>query len=302
MSPSYPTSRSAGGPRAATLPASATPPFTAPPPDDAALARIAAIAYRRFGLDMTEKQALLETRLAAWMHEMGLASYAALADRLEADVEGQLIRMLGDRVSTNHTYFNREPAHFDAFRSTILPEALARKAAQRDLRIWCAGCSTGEEAYMLVMHLREAIGADYDAWRAGVLATDVSERALVKARAGVYTARAVDAVPEPLRARYFAPLPDGRFRIVERVRREVTFRRFNLMHAYPFRQPFDVTFCRNVMIYFDHATIGTLVQRFARHTAPGGYLVVGHAESLGDLQGLFSYVLPGVYRRLGGDR
>ena len=190
--------------------------------------------------------------------------------------------------------------HFDFLSQTALPEITARlrQEQSKDLRLWCAGCSTGEEAYMLVMMMMEFLGPEYPLWKAGILATDISDKALKRARIGQYTKMTLASLPESFRTKYFARLSDGLWQVKEHVKREVTLRRFNLMTPrFSFNKPFEIIFCRNVMIYFDRPTIAALLGRFHQSTTLGGYLIISHSESLGRENKWFSYVKPGVYKK-----
>ena len=162
--------------------------------------------------------------------------------------------MLADLISTNHTYFFREPAHFDFLRTDVLPEieASLTRGGDNDLRLWCAAASTGEEAYTIVMTMLDSFGPRYACFNAGLLATDLSLKALRQAAAGVYSREQVQRVPPGLRQRYFLPQADGRLAVATPVRAEVLFRQFNLVTGnFAFKKPFHAIFCRNVMIYLD---------------------------------------------------
>jgi chemotaxis protein methyltransferase CheR len=270
---------------------------------DAEFARLQALAYRHFGIHLTEqKRSLVLGRLQKVIRREGYASFAAYCDELERDDSGRGLDELVNRLTTNHTFFYREAAHFEALANEILPErleALARRG-RKDIRIWCAGCSTGEEAYALQMTLMDVLGADYPAWDAGILATDISSRALGIAREGVYSDERVRKIPEHTAREHFRRRADGSWQVADRVRKEITFRRFNLMNErFPFKQPFDIIFCRNVMIYFDEETRDALVRRFYAHTAAGGYLFIGHSESLQRTSCPYRYIRPAVYRKEG---
>ncbi len=205
-----------------------------------------------------------------------------------------------DSISTNLTGFFREPAHFDHLAQVVLPQIADRTAGQgRRLRIWSAGCSSGEEPYTVAIVMNEHI-PDLDAWDARILATDLSTRMLARAREGTYEAHRLAEVPGGCLSRYFTcvhPRGERVYRVNDRLRRLVCFARLNLMEAWPMQGPFDVIFCRNVMIYFDKPTQSRLVEQFWRLLAPGGVLFVGHSESLARVKHGFEYVQPTVYRK-----
>ncbi|MFU8819558.1 MAG: CheR family methyltransferase [Desulfurivibrio sp.] len=262
---------------------------------------IRTLVYERFGINLTDqKRALVVGRLQKLLRDGGFSSFDHYHEAVTADKSGTALDQLVNRISTNYTYFNREQAHFQFFTQTVLPDLVARQRTRnhRDLRIWSAGCSSGEEPYMLTMLMMEHLGSDYDSWSAGVLATDISEQALGKARRGVYDDDQIAKVPAAIKHKYFKRLENGSWRVIEKLQGQVTLRRFNLMNRqFPFKKPFQVIFCRNVMIYFDTPTRQALVKRYHQHLEPGGYLFIGHSESLGREQDDFQYIMPAVYRR-----
>lgn len=259
------------------------------------------LIYKRFGINLTEqKRSLLVGRLQKVLRQSGHDNFKSYYEALLGDPTEQALSKLVDRISTNHTYFNREKSHFEFFSETALPALTASLERQniRDIRIWCAGCSSGEEAYMLLMLLREHLGNRYSQWDSGILATDISSRVLDIAKRGVYPEDRVKMLPEHLLRKYFRKLPDGQYEVIEDLRREATFRRFNLMNdVFPFKKSFHIIFCRNVMIYFDDPTRKTLVAKFHKHTAQGGYFFLGHSETLGRGQDLYKYLAPAVYHK-----
>lgn len=257
--------------------------------------------YTRFGINLTEqKRSLLVGRLQKLLRTHRIDTFEAYSRYLEKDTSGKATSDLINLISTNYTYFNREKDHFDYFLNTALPNICAelKKRGEKNLRIWCAGCSSGEEAYTLLMLMHEYLGSEYSHWEAGLLATDISERVLDTARAGIYPADKVASLPENLQRKYFTRLPSGQMQVHHKIRAEVTFRRFNLMNTrFPFKSPFHIIFCRNVMIYFDLTTRNALVQRLHHFLEPKGYFFIGHSETLGRDSKLFSYIMPAVYQK-----
>lgn len=268
---------------------------------DQEFAQLRDLIHRRFGINLTEqKRSLLVGRLQKLMRKLGLTTFSQYYDYLSDDKTEQALGELVDLISTNHTYFNREKDHFDFFFESALPTVVEKLKRQnrKDLRIWCAGCSSGEEPYTLLMLMQEFFGSDYGAWDAGILATDISDRALSIARRGCYAADRVQQLPEPLQRKYFTAAGNGEMAVVDKVKKEATFRRFNLMNtSFPFKKPFHMIFCRNVMIYFDQPTRDALVNRYHQHTEPGGYLFIGHSETLGRSQTLYKYLKPALYQK-----
>ena len=148
------------------------------------------------------------------------------------------------------------------------------------------------------MLMMEYLGSDYASWDAGILATDISDRALTIARRGVYATDRVEQLPDNLRKKYFTAAGANEMTVIDKVKREVTFRRFNLMNTtFPFKKPFQMVFCRNVMIYFDQVTREALVSRYHQHTETDGYLFIGHSETLGRTQTLYRYLKPALYQK-----
>lgn len=261
------------------------------------------LIYERFGINLTEqKRSLLVGRLQKLIRDAGFGSFGDYYDALVNEPGEAGLSELIDRISTNHTYFNREKDHFDYLLTTALPavSAALEKTNRRDLRIWCAGCSSGEEAYMLLILLQEFFGSNYSRWQAGLLATDISLRALASAKAGIYSTDRLAALPSDWRGKYFRQIGPDQWQANDKLRQEATIRRLNLMNPkFPFKQPFQIIFCRNVMIYFDQPTRENLVRKFHQALEPGGYLFIGHSETLGREQTLFHYLQPAAYRKGG---
>jgi len=259
------------------------------------------LVYARFGISLGDrKRNLVIGRLQKVLLKRGFRTFQEYYDWLKGDATGQGLEELANRITTNHTFFNREPAHFEYFAGKLLPELAARRRAEgrRELRVWCAGCSSGEEPYTLMMLMREHLGAEAAGWKTVLLATDLSATVLRKAIMGVYDAERVSQLPLNLRRRWFVPQGGENVRVHDEIRNAVIFRRHNLMSAsFPFRHQFDAVFCRNVMIYFDQSTRLELVRKFHQHTAPGGYLFIGHSETLGRDETPYEYVMPALYRK-----
>ncbi len=263
--------------------------------------RISELIYDRAGIHLTgQKKNLVVVRLTKVIQSLNFKSFDEYIDYVEADKTNQSLSVLINRIATNHTYFWREKGHFEYYAQELLPEIVRRKKEERDndIRIWCAGCSFGDEAYTLMMLMLEYFGYDYSNWSAGLLATDISTDALTKAVRGEYPPDRLRDMPQDLLRKYFNKTPEGFYRVSEKIKKEIIFRRFNLMTpSFPFKKPFDIIFCRNVMIYFDKPTRDNLVRKFAQNTVPGGYLFIGHSESIGRDCSVYDYVKPAVYRK-----
>ena len=259
------------------------------------------LIHRLFGIDLTpDKKELVVNRLQPVLRRRELPDFRSYIEFLEKSPGSEATSELIDRIATNHTFFNREPGHFEFFRDEVLPDFVGRSRppGEKDLRVWCAAASTGEEPYTLMMLILDALGEEYGSWKAGLLATDLSSDALAKASEAIYPEKAVSQLPAKIRKSYFEKVDGGRLRVSARVRNEIVFRRFNLIQGrYAFQKPFHTIFCRNVMIYFDAETKRGVVDRLYDVTAEGGYLFVGHAESLDRSRCPYQYLRPGVYRR-----
>ena len=260
--------------------------------------RFAQLVYARCGIVLTEKkEALVQARVGKRMRQLGMKDFADYFRLVDADANGDETVHLLDVISTNVTSFYREARHFE-----VLTELLRKweQAGQTTFRIWCAAASTGEEPYTIAFTVRDALHNGTDA---RILATDISTRVLGRARAAVYTARDLEKVPRPVVNKYFqrqhsADANGGpeTYSVVPEVRNMITFARLNLATPpFPMRGPFDVVFCRNVMIYFDDAIRTRLLADCYRLLRPGGYLMVGHAESLTGILSEFKSVEPAVY-------
>ncbi|MCX7635218.1 MAG: protein-glutamate O-methyltransferase [Syntrophales bacterium] len=261
--------------------------------------KLSSLIYELCGINLHDgKRELVKARLGKRLREGNFSSFGDYY-RYVTTPEGkdELVSMI-DAISTNLTYFFREEKHFQRLR-TVIPQLLDRGAERRRrLRLWSAGCSTGEEPYSLAIAVRECLGdrpCDVK-----ILATDISTRVLNKAMSGIYAEDRIERVPRDLLRRYFqygTGKSAGLYRVKEDIRGLVDFRRFNLMDEPPSDFRFDIIFCRNVMIYFDKPTQNNVVNRFYRCLEPGGYLFIGHSESLTGLEHAFKYVEPSVYRK-----
>jgi chemotaxis protein methyltransferase CheR len=249
-----------------------------------------------------DKKELVSARLGKRLRATGLATITDYCRYLQGPKAGEEISHLIDVISTNHTYFFRENAHFDFLSQTILPELMAKRATARwpRLNIWSAACSSGEEPYTLALVLDQFFGRQV-AWPWQIDATDISNPVLKKAHEGVYKTEALDKIPATQLRTFFqegtGPLA-GTFKVKPALQQNIRFRQLNLLGAsLPFTEPFHVIFCRNVMIYFDRPTQEELVTRLSRLLVPGGYLLVGHSESLTGIHHTLESVKPAVYRR-----
>ena len=263
--------------------------------------KLSQFVYKHFGINLTEsKRGLVHGRLQSVLRHHGMESFDEYYSAICKDPSGNLVSELINKLSTNFTYFYRESDHFEFMLNEALPFAEQYQSTlDNDLRIWCAGCSSGEEPYTLSMVMREYFGKKYNDWSAGLLATDISENALSAARAGIYTEDHLRKIPKGWGTRYFTKIENGQFQVASDVSSDIVFRRFNLMNeTFPFKQKFHMIFCRNVMIYFDKETKDNLVRKYSELLVPGGYLFIGHSETISREIDSLNYVKPAIYRKV----
>lgn len=263
--------------------------------------QIAELVYQRFGINLGDKKkVLVRGRLNKLLRAQNYTSFKDYYDDVLADTSGKNLLTLIDRISTNHSFFYREADHFEYLTGHVLPELTAEGAihGSDDLRIWCAGCAAGEEAYTIAMVISEFFPATFFSGSPVILATDISMTALETAVKGRYSAEKVRGLPERLLKKYLTLGKDGIYEIRADLKKMILFKRLNFkQETFPFKRKFQVVFCRNVMIYFDQETKIDLAERIGRHIVPGGYFLIGHSESLGREMAEFQYVRPAVYRK-----
>jgi chemotaxis protein methyltransferase CheR len=247
------------------------------------------------------KRQLVQGRLARRLRELALRSYQEYCEHVRSSGPEELVGLI-NALTTNVTAFYREKHHFDALAEYMLPEAMSRNAGSRRLRIWSAGCSTGEEPYCVAMTAADVLPSNAS-WDLKILATDIDSDVISFAQQGVYPLdRVASLPPERLRTCFQKGTGEqaGKAIIKPHLRTAVTFRVLNLLHNWPMHGPFDVIFCRNVMIYFDQTTRERLINRLAQMLAPGGYLCIGHAESIHHVGAPVQLVGRTIYRSVGG--
>lgn len=259
--------------------------------------RIVAYVKRKSGIDLHEKRVLVQGRLDNYMVRNGYASYDEFMDLVEKFPAGPEAEELLNALTTNHTYFWREHEQFLFLKQKVFPELKAHTMNNKDWRIWCAACSSGEEPYTLAMLCMDYLGLEHPSWDTKVLATDIDTSVLEKAVRGIYRRESVEQLPPQYVRRFFRQIGEEQYRVKEELKKEVIFRQFNLMAPLPFRKPIHVVFLRNVMIYFDEKTKADLLENIYDILAPGGYLFIGSTESITQADTRFKYIRPSIYRK-----
>lgn len=258
--------------------------------------KLVQFVHSKYGIDLSQKRLLIEGRLSQTLRNKHLSSFKEYLDLLFKDTTGSEMTLLLNKITTNHSYFARENEHFDFLMNHILPY-MEQTRKDHDLRTWSAGCSAGQEAYNIAMAYDQYFGPRKSSWDTTILATDISQNVLGKAKRAVYPSNNLTDVPLPWKKQYFKALPSGEFQVCEKIRKEVVFKVFNLMDQFQFKKPFDIIFCRNVMIYFDAPTTERLINKFYEATAPGGYLCIGHSEVINKDSTKYNYIMPAIYQR-----
>ncbi len=270
---------------------------------DSEFQRFSRYVYDKCGINLHGgKKELLKARLGKILRQRNFRSFRAYYDQVVNDKSGYELTLLLNSISTNLTYFFRESEHFDFLRARALPELIETKASSRDnsLRLWSAGCSSGEEAYSIAMAVSEAVYG-MKKWQIEIYATDLSTKVLATANAGIYEGEKVHNIPFDLKRRYFQKGSNkwkGDFRVKKGIRDMISFKRLNFMEKFLFKDPFDVVFCRNVMIYFDNPTKEGLIKKLSQCLSNGGYLLVGHSESLTGVKHQLKYIQPSIYKKI----
>ena len=260
------------------------------------------LIYKRSRIHLgPDKRVLVTSRLAKRLRHHGLGDYKEYCELMRSPKGEEELQFLIDRISTNHTHFFRELKHFDFLRDAIIPKWQASRSTE-PVRIWSAASSTGEEAYSIAIHLAEHFApAESGRWQ--IEGTDISTRVLEVAQKGIYEAEKLASVPPDVLRKYFQKGVnqwEGHLRVKDGLRRQVKFQHLNLLEGnYPFNRPFDLIFCRNVMIYFDRPTQETLVRLLAEKLVPSGHLFVGHSESLSGVKHALKLVRPAIYIKPG---
>lgn len=258
---------------------------------------IRTLVHERIGISLSDaKRNLVYSRLARRIRKLGYQSFAQYIELLKTDSE-ELVE-LTEAITTNHTFFFRENHHFELLQNDILPELMRKRADSKHLRIWSAGCSSGEEPYSIAITLAENVPKS---WKIDLLATDIDTKMLAKGRNGVFPLERIENVSLTRKRSWFLKgkgSKAGYARISKHLRGMVDFQPLNFMDRWPKMAPFDIIFCRNVVIYFNKDTQRTLYARFADHLQDDGYFFAGHSESIGKVCDRFELRGKTVYRKV----
>ncbi len=247
------------------------------------------------GIRLSEhKQEMLYSRLSRRLRALNLKSFFTYYKLLKTDGGEELVHFI-NAVTTNLTAFFREPHHFEWLEKELLPKLIVKKQTTRRLRIWSAGCATGEEAYSIAMVVKKVVPSD---WDVKILATDLDSQVLATARQGIYDEEKISGISPARLKRWFKKgtgMQEGTVQVMPELQRLISFKHLNLMNMWPMRGPFEIIFCRNVAIYFDKATQKILFERFANIVDNDGYLLIGHSENLFQLSTSFRLLRQTVY-------
>lgn len=244
------------------------------------------------------KHNMVYARLAKRLRKLGMSGFREYIEFIGSDAGSGELGTTLNALTTNLTKFFRENHHFEHLATTALQEIRARAVSQgRRLRIWSAGCSSGEEPYSTAITLLRSM-PDIKQWDAKILATDIDTEMVRRGTEGVYPATALEGMPADIAKKYFEPYGEDKVRVVEEARNLISFKHLNLVGHWPMKGPFDIIFCRNVVIYFDKDTQRVLFDRYANLLAPGGFLYIGHSENLFGITERFKLLGRNIHRKI----
>ncbi len=265
--------------------------------------RLSTFIYKEYGIKMPPaKKTMLQSRLHKRLRELGMTSYKQYIDFVfSAKGKSEELFHMIDEVSTNKTDFFREPSHFDYLTATYLPHYVSSNQISRPLKVWSAGCSSGEEPYTLSIVLSE-FAEKYPSLNFNIFATDISTKVLEKASLAIYPEERIEIIPLSLKRKYFLKSKDEEkrtVRIIPALRKKIIFQRLNFMDQnYPVHEAFDVIFCRNVLIYFDRETQESVINKLCTKLKVGGFFFLGHSESITSMNVPLAQVKPTIFRRI----
>ena len=264
---------------------------------DSDFQRLYRYIQKHYGIDLSKKKQLIVSRLSNSLAAQGFQDFSAYVDDILSGRDPGMVTAMLNKLTTNYTYFLREKEHFQYLWEVVLPYLAQSHSHDRTLSIWSAGCSSEEEPFTISMYLKEFFGSKAPLWDTRVLATDISQKILDTAKTASYTEENLSPLPASWKQKYFIRTGEGEYAVSPAIKSNVIFKPFNLMEPIRFKKKFDLIFCRNVMIYFSQETKDSLVRRFYEATVPGGYLFIGHSESLTKSVCPYRYLLPAIYRK-----
>jgi chemotaxis protein methyltransferase CheR len=267
---------------------------------DESFERIRQFVSEHTGIVLTEaKKDMVYGRLLKRIRKGRFANFDQFVDALDEGDENEQDFMI-NAITTNLTAFFRENHHFEFLANTIIPELIKKKGANKRIRIWSAGCSTGEEPYSIAMTLKECL-PDFNDWDVKILATDLDANVVAHGKAGIYREDRITGLPDDRIKRWFKTGRgdnSDKVRVSPELQEIITFKRLNLLHQWPMKGQFDLMFCRNVVIYFDKDTQRVLFDRYADILAPDAYLFIGHSESLYTVSTRFDSLGHTIYKKI----
>ena len=253
------------------------------------------------GISLSDaKRELVYSRLTRRLRKLNLKKFSTYCQMLQDGANGDELIHFTNAITTNLTSFFREPHHFDFLKKNIFPQFKNDTSRHKRLRIWSAGCSTGEEPYSIAMSLKDALPS-IENFNVKILATDLDSEVLDKAKTGIYFQEKLKSISASQNKKYFIKDEDrhsGLLRVNAQLKSIITFKQLNLMHEWPMKGAFDAIFCRNVVIYFDKSTQRLLIDRYANLLKEGGYLFLGHSESLFKVTDRFKLVGQTIYQKI----
>ena len=259
--------------------------------------RIADYMLRNYGINLENKMTLISGRLSNLVMKSKFENMHDYIEYILGDPTEEELNMLVAKLTTNYTFFMREPQHYEFLEKSVLPGITGRNKTG-EIKIWSAGCSSGEEPYSIAITVKKYLESRAEHWNARILATDISDNVLKQARMAAYDDMQIKTLEQNSRERYFAGLPNGQHRVTDEIKQMVRFEKFNLMNDFSgFHRKFDIIFCRNVMIYFKTETKQTLAGKIYNILEPGGYFFVGLSETLYNIDTRFKFVKPAIYQK-----
>ena len=244
-----------------------------------------------------EKKTLIETRLSDMLLKRQISSFSKLYNMLLEDKTGELKREFEIRITTNYTYFMREEDTIEYFERAVLPW-IEKVCKDKSIRVWSAGCSSGEEPYNLAMIIADFFALKDKSWDKQILASDISDKMLITAQKAIYSKDKIECLPADWKRKYLQKVDDNNYVFKPVIRKEVAFKKINLIEPFIHKKKFHAIFCRNVMIYFDEKTRNSIIKKFCDNLEVGGFLLIGKTESIDKHMHNLEYIKPGIYRRI----